>query len=232
MANNENTPVVLVHGWGGSFKSTWQKPGIDALLNDVGRTVIGIDLLGHGSAEKPHDPNAYTRLPEQLLEQLPKDCSVDVAGFSLGALTVLRALISEPERFGKVVLAGIGDGVFVKSAPDSNKRIIDALEGTAPEDDTFAHTFAHYGTQADNDVLALAAIMKRPPQEPIDISALKVITNEICIVVGDKDFVLPADKLAGAFPNSHLVTLKNTDHFATTDAFSFIDVLLDFFAPT
>lgn len=230
MTINGNSPVVLVHGWGGSFSSTWQKPGIDALLNDVGRTVLGIDLLGHGSAEKPHDPDAYTRLPEWLLEQLPDDGPVDIVGFSLGALTILRALISEPQRFGKVVLAGIGDGVFVKSGPDANKRIIDALEGRASEDDTFAQTFAHYGTQSENDVLALTAIMKRPPQEPVDISLLRLIPNDIRIVVGDKDFVLPADKLAQAFPNAQLVTLKNTDHFGTTDAFSFIDVLLDFLA--
>ena len=32
--------VVFVHGWGGSFVETWQKPGWEALLNDVHRRVI------------------------------------------------------------------------------------------------------------------------------------------------------------------------------------------------
>jgi pimeloyl-ACP methyl ester carboxylesterase len=54
------------------------------------------------------------------------------------------------------------------------------------------------------------------------------IHNEIRVVIGDKDFAAPADKLAASFPNASMVTLKNTDHFATTEAFSFIDVLLDF----
>ncbi|MEN9552461.1 MAG: hypothetical protein RLY24_56, partial [Actinomycetota bacterium] len=63
MAPSENVPVLLLHGWAGSFRDTWQKPGIDALLEDIGRSVIGLDLLGHGSQEKPHDPEAYSRLP-------------------------------------------------------------------------------------------------------------------------------------------------------------------------
>ena len=232
MSSSSNAPVVLIHGWGGNFIDTWQKPGIDALLGDIGREVVGLDLLGHGDQDKPHEPEAYVQLPEWLLANLPSDQTVDAVGFSLGALTVLRALIAEPSRFGKVVLAGIGDGVFVKSAPDANKRIVDALEGNGDEEDGLARMFVHYGNQGRNDIAALTAIMKRPPAEPIDAVSLSSITNEILIVIGDKDFTAPADRLAAAFPNARLTILRNTDHFATTDSFSFIDALLDFLAPS
>ena len=57
-------PVVLVHGWGGSFESTWQRNGFTALLDDAGLEVIGVDLLGHGDAPKPHDPEAYDDLTD------------------------------------------------------------------------------------------------------------------------------------------------------------------------
>jgi len=229
MTSNENIPVVLVHGWAGSFRDTWQTPGIEALLNDGGRDVVGIDLLGHGSSDKPHDPDAYVHLPQWLLDHLPIDSpKVDAVGFSLGALTILRALIAAPERFGKVVLSGIGDGVFVESDPAAHQRIVDALEGRAPEDDTFARMFAHYGNQPDNDLLALTAIMKRPPSPPIDPDQLSVITNEILVIIGDSDFAGPADRLAAAFPNATLTVLKKTDHFATPESFGFIDALLDF----
>ena len=232
MSSSSNAPVVLIHGWGGNFIDTWQKPGIDALLGDIGREVVGLDLLGHGDQDKPHEPEAYVQLPEWLLANLPSDQTVDAVGFSLGALTILRALIAEPSRFGKVVLAGIGDGVFVKSAPDANKRIVDALEGNGDEEDGLARMFVHYGNQGRNDIAALTAIMKRPPAEPIDVVSLSSIKNEILIVIGDKDFTAPADKLAAAFPNAKLTILRNTDHFATTDSFSFIDALLDFLAPS
>ena len=231
MASSENIPVALIHGWAGSYRETWQKPGIDALLEDAGRTVIGVDLLGHGSAEKPHDPGAYGQLPEWLLHRLESEPTViDAVGFSLGALTLLRAVIARPERFGKVVLAGIGDGVFEKPDPDNNRRIVDALEGRAPEEDTFARMFAHYGNTPGNDLVALTAVMKRPPSEPLAPRVLAAVTNEVLVVVGDADFTAPADRLASAFPNGRLVVLRNTDHFATPESFAFIDALLDFLA--
>jgi pimeloyl-ACP methyl ester carboxylesterase len=31
------TAVVLVHGWGGSFATTWERSGFTALLADAGR---------------------------------------------------------------------------------------------------------------------------------------------------------------------------------------------------
>jgi pimeloyl-ACP methyl ester carboxylesterase len=230
MASPKTNPVALIHGWAGSFQNTWQKPGIDALLEDMGRNVVGVDLLGHGTQEKPQEPQAYEELPAWLLSQLsPHHSPVDVVGFSLGALTVLRCIIDAPERFGKVVLAGIGDSVFEKSLPDANKRIIDALEGRAPEDDTFARMFSQYGNQAGNDLAALTAIMKRKPSEPVAESTLNEINNKVLIVIGDKDFTWPAQRLADAFPNGRLVVLKNTDHFATTESFAFIDAILEFF---
>ncbi len=231
MASSENIPVALIHGWAGSFRETWQKPGIDALLEDMGRTVIGVDLLGHGNEEKPHDPEAYATLPEWLLGRLVSQPPVvDAVGFSLGALTLVRALSSEPARFRRVVLAGIGNGVFQKSDPEANKRIVHALEGRAPEDDTFARMFAHYGNTPGNDLAALTAVMKRPPSEPLDKQALSRVTNEVLVVIGDADFTAPADQLASAFPNGKLVVLKNTDHFATPESFSFIDAILEFLA--
>lgn len=231
MALSENVPVLLIHGWAGSFRDTWQKPGIDALLEDIGRTVVGVDLLGHGTQEKPHDPDAYAQLPEWLLHHIdPQYPVVDAVGFSLGALTLLRALILQPSRFRRIVLAGIGNGVFDEQKPDANKRIVDALEGRAPEDDTFARMFSQYGHQPGNDLQALTAIMKRPPSAPVTKAELSVLNNEVLVVIGDKDFTFPSDQLAGAFSNGKLSVLKNTDHFATTESFSFIDELLEFLA--
>ena len=64
--------------------------GVSALLEDAGRTVIGVDLLGHGDAPKPHDPAAYADLTERLVDALPAEGAVDAVGFSLGARTLLE----------------------------------------------------------------------------------------------------------------------------------------------
>lgn len=232
MVQEEVIPVVLVHGWGGSFQQTWHKPGIDALLEDAGRSVVGMDLLGHGVAEKPHSPEAYSNLGEWLLQNIPEQYPVvDIVGFSLGALTVLDAITTSADRFRKVVLAGIGDGVFEQNSSTRHQRIVDALEGNGSVDDTFSQMFVQYAQQPGNDILALTAIMKRPATHVLAPADLQQITQHVLVVIGDNDFAAPADSLASAFSNGSLVTLKNTDHFATTESFAFIDALLEFLAP-
>ena len=229
MSEPENVPVVLLHGWAGSFRETWQSTGIDALLQDGGRSVIPVDLLGHGDSEKPHDPEAYAHLDTWLLDKLAdKAPVVDAVGFSLGAMTVLGALLEEPSRFGRVVLAGIGNGMLEERGPDDGKKIIAALEGTGDPADSSSQIFANYANAPGKDKEALTAIMKRPRSAPPEPSALAAVTNEVLVVIGDKDFTFPADKLAAAFPNGRLVVLKNTDHFATPESFAFIDAVLEF----
>ena len=70
-------PVLLVHGFASSFERNWREPGWADLLAESGRQVIGIDLLGHGSADKPHDPAAYAHLDESVIAALPDDGVVD-----------------------------------------------------------------------------------------------------------------------------------------------------------
>src|SRR5690348_4182850 len=55
-------PILLVHGLGSSFEHGWRAPGWADLIADANRTVIPVDLLGHGTAEAPHDPAAYAHL--------------------------------------------------------------------------------------------------------------------------------------------------------------------------
>jgi len=223
-------PVVLVHGWGGSFARTWQQTGFTALLEDAGRTVVGIDLLGHGNAPKPHDPAAYSRLPEHVLDHLP-DGPVDAIGFSMGALTLLRVALAQPHRFHRLVLAGIGRNVFERDE-QSKQRIVAAIEGGGAAgdhgDDNQARLFAQYAAQSGNDPVALAAAMQAPPAPPLADADLAAITCPVLVVVGENDFVLPADRLVEALPDARFVLVKRTDHFATTEAFGFIDAALEF----
>jgi len=226
-------PVVLVHGWGGSFAATWQRSGFTELLADAGREVIGVDLLGHGTAPKPHDPEAYGDLSARIVEALP-DRPVDAIGFSLGAHTLLRTAIADPRRFRRLVLAGIGRNVF-ESDDEMTRRIVAAIEGGGDTSDTeqvdnVARLFAQYASQPGNDPVALAAIMSRrtaTPEAPTEADLAGVVCP-VLIVVGDHDFVLPADRLVAALPDARLRMLRRTDHFATPESFDFIDAALEF----
>lgn len=223
---DQSKPIVLVHGWGGSFTTTWERSGFTALLADAGRTVIGVDLLGHGTAPKPHDPDAYADLTERVLDMLPAG-PVDAVGFSLGALTLLRAAIGDPARFDRLVLAGIGSNVF-EHDDEVARRIVEAIESGGTSDDNHARLFAQYASQPGNDPVALAAIMKRTRTSPITEVDLAAVTSRVLVAVGDQDFVLPADRLVDALPDATLTMLRRTDHFATPESFDFIDATLEF----
>lgn len=223
---------MLVHGWGGSFEATWQRNGFDALLEDGGKQVIGVDLLGHGTAPKPHDAEAYADLTERVVEALPDDGAVAAIGFSLGALTLLRTAILHPDRFDRIVLAGIGRNVFDRDHSGSTaiSEGLDALiAGADPASlDQTARLFAQYAQQPGNDLEALAAVMRRPAGLELTPEAISTVTCPVLVVVGEQDFVWPADDLVAAFPDARQVTLPKTDHFATTDSFAFFDAALEF----
>ncbi len=218
-------PVVLVHGWGGSFEATWQANGFAELLRDAGREVLGVDLLGHGTAPKPHDPAEYVDLTTRVVDALP-DGPVDAIGFSLGAITLLQLAMRQPHRFHRLVLAGVGATLF-DNDDASTKRIVAALQGNGDVDDNLARMFVQYAGQPGNDVAALTAVMKRSRQ-PIEPQMLTAVTCPTLVVIGDRDFAGPGEPLAAALPNATLRTLRNVDHFATTEAFGFIDAALEF----
>ena len=219
------TPVVLVHGWGGSFATTWQRSGFTELLRDAGRPVIGVDLLGHGTAPKPHEPEAYTDLGARVLEAMPSE-PIDAIGFSLGALTLLRLATHHPHRFPRLVLAGLGRNAHERDE-SAGDRILAAVEGRAPDDDTEALVFAQYARSEGNDPIALAAVFRRQAA-PFTAEELAGATCPVLVVIGDKDFAGPADELVSLLPQAALKVLRNTDHFATPESFSFIDAALDF----
>ena len=220
------TPVLLVHGLASSFDLNWREPGWVDLLSDAGREVIGVDLLGHGKADKPHDPAAYADVADDIVAALPDDGSVVQAiGFSMGARLLLEVASSMPSRFEKIVVAGIGAGVFTGG---SSEALASAIEGgVVDEAHGTARLFAQFAAGSGNDPKALGAFLRRK-SAPLDRSKLAQLTCPVLVVLGDKDFAAPAEPLVEALPNATFVSLKGVDHFATPKDFKFIDAALDF----
>lgn len=225
-------PLLMVHGWAGSFEHTWGRSGVVELLSENGRHVIPYDLPGHGTATKSHDPDDYRHLPQRFLRDVAGhaassvDGSLDAVGFSLGAIVLLHALAMSPRTFGTVVLAGIGDGVFHPHDPARAERILSGLEGRSEAGDVVARVFGKIGNEPHNDPKALAAVLRRPREDPISPEALAAISNPVVIALGEKDFSAPATRLAETLPNATSVSLKNLDHFRTPESFDFIDLLV------
>lgn len=223
---NSGAPVLLVHGWGGSFSETWQRSGITALIEDADRHVIGVDLLGHGTAPKPHDPAAYEDLTARILDALP-DSPVDAIGFSLGAITLLQLACQHPGRLQRLVVGGIGENVF-RNDEERRARLVAGVEGRADDSDIDAQVFANYANRPGQDAVALAAVLKRSSSYALTLERLATLDLPVLVAIGDKDFAGPGDPLAKAIPNATLKVLRNVDHFATPEAFAFIDAALEF----
>src|SRR5262249_51928443 len=152
---------VLVHGLGSSFAHNWRTAGWVDLLADAGRVVIPVDLLGHGTADAPHDPAAYAHLETSIERALP-DTPVDAIGFSLGAQLLLRVAAKNPERIGKLVVIGVGDNLF---RDDPAAALVTAFQTGAEPTDITARLFVQLAQSAGNDLLAIAACLQRE-QEP------------------------------------------------------------------
>ena len=216
-------PVLLVHGFATTAAQTWGENGWIDLLGDAGREVIAPDLLGHGSAPKPHDPEAYDGLEDGVLALLP-DTPVDAVAFSLGARVVLTLASRHPDRFARIVVAGVGANLF---RSDDSGVIVAALRSESTPDDPVARYFASLAQQPGADPEALAALMERQ-HPPLGAAELARITAPVLVVLGDADFAGPADPLVDALPDARLVTLRGVDHFATPKSFTFIDAALEF----
>lgn len=225
MSQMSPNPVLLVHGFASSFQLNWQEPGLSYLLEDAGRTVIGVDLLGHGEAPKPHDPAAYADLGGRVVDALPADGSpVDAVGFSMGARTLVEVASAHPERFGRLVLAGVGENLF---ATGDKEPLAHAIETGDGGPGGVAALFVSFASGSGNDPKALAACMRRP-EPPITEEQLARITCPTLVVLGDKDFVGTGDRLVAALPDARLKVLRNVEHFATPKDFGFIDATLEF----
>ncbi len=109
-------PLMLLHGLFSSAQLNWVKFGTAAHLAEAGWRVILPDLRGHGESESP---DHAARWPADVLARdvgavvtaLGLGPDLVLGGYSLGARTVVRCLVSGL-RPAAAVLAGMGlDGI-------------------------------------------------------------------------------------------------------------------------
>jgi pimeloyl-ACP methyl ester carboxylesterase len=116
----EGRPVVLLHGFFSDARTNWLRYGHAAAIAGAGFRAIMPDLRAHGDSAKPHDaasypPDALARDGAALVAHLGLG-DYDLAGYSLGARTVVRMLAggAAPRR---AILSGMGfEGITGASA--------------------------------------------------------------------------------------------------------------------
>jgi pimeloyl-ACP methyl ester carboxylesterase len=223
----DHPPVALVHGFASSYAHGWEHNGWTDLLADGGRKVLRIDLPGHGESPTATDPAAYADVQGALADVLAPHAPVDAIGFSTGARLLLGLASEDPARLRKLVVIGVGDNLLRAEDREPLARALESAAGEVAAEDIGVQLFVRLARTAGNDPRALAAFLRRP-ERPLTEDDLARVTCPVLVVLGDRDFSAPADRLVSALPDVELVTLRNVDHFAAPRDFNCINRSLAF----
>lgn len=224
-------PVVLLHGFTGSYARHWEAPGVIEALETAGYRVIAMDCRGHGQSDKPRDSSQYglemVRDVVRLLDRLSIE-RAHVVGYSMGGAIANQLLVKYPRRLMTVTLLGAGwegedlanvtsellilaDG-FARRDASALIRGVTSSGGSGPTDDEVATLTA--SLFARNDPQVLAAIARGlPPLFEISRDSLRTTTLPILAVIGEHDNNRKAVKrMAGVVPKLEVVEIPGASH--------------------
>ncbi len=242
--NHPNAPaIVLVHGFASDRKQNWKAPGWYDTLTGAGYRVVALDCRGHGESDKPYDPAFYghDKMATDVIAVMDAAGLGEtfLMGYSMGGYISMSLLLRQPERFSKVVIAGVGASYLDIAAaqegtndPSRRATIADALLAEDPSTITnrTARDFRAFADQAGKDRLALAACM-RGNRDAFTKDQLAASTRPVLVVCGEKDVLTgPPDPLAAAFANGRAVTVPNRDHMTAVGDKVYKAAVLDFLA--
>jgi len=218
--------VILLHGCGGSPQQAFADTGWITRFEAEGRDVLAPFLPGHGRAGQSHDPADYADLAGDLLARLP-DGPFDIVGFSLGGKLALDIAVRAPGRVRRIVLGGVGDNVF---APEAiGEAAASALEH-GPQADTPppVRMFLDTWDPTLNDPLAVAAVLRRPPNPVFAEDAFMRIESPILIVNGGDDVVAHMGTRLLSALGVQQILLPGVGHFDLTAQKEFCTSALEF----
>ena len=123
------TPVILIHGAGGSAIGNWFSNGIAPRLARTNRA-IGLDMRGHGLSEEG-PPGGRAKMAADVIEFMDQQgiAKAHIAGYSMGGGVTLGLLVDHPERFITASFHGSGVG----ETAEWRERVPADKEGVDPE---------------------------------------------------------------------------------------------------
>lgn len=121
----QGTPVILIHGAGGSAVGNWFNNGMAERMVDTNR-VIGIDMRGHGLSES----GDRSRMASDVLEFMAQQGieKAHIGGYSMGGGVTLSLMTSNPEKFITAHFGGSG----ITEIKEFRDQIPEDKTGTAP----------------------------------------------------------------------------------------------------
>lgn len=212
--------IILLHGLFSSGDMNWRRYGAAAEIASAGYRVIMPDFRAHGASAAPHDPAAYPADVlaldiEALIGQLGLT-DFDIAGYSMGARTLVR-LLARGLKPGKAIIAGMGlEGLIGGTArADFFKQVVKQPDGwPSGSPEAFAVAFMK---QNKVDGIAVSLLLDTFVSTPLD--ALRGLETRCLVLCGkdDRDNG-SAPALALELPGAALVEIAGNHMSAVTKA--------------
>jgi pimeloyl-ACP methyl ester carboxylesterase len=222
-------PVILINGVGSNFDSLWRRNGWVDKLEAASRTVIGVDLPGHGASKDALGRDAA----DLILDEAAKYVSVDAIGFSAGAWALLLAASEQPALFERIAVLGAADNVLtagMHSGP-MQQPLIDGLRSSAdPAANPMAAMIRAIIADAGNDRVAVADYLASDKRF-VTVAGLSGIRAKTLVIDSSADMAGPSDLVSGTIPNAEHVTIDGADHFAIPASAYCLDVAISFINP-
>ncbi|HEY3053529.1 MAG TPA: alpha/beta fold hydrolase, partial [Thermoanaerobaculia bacterium] len=203
------TPVVLIHGLGGS--ADWWRRNIDALAAE--HLVVAVDLVGFGRnrffvrrSSLPLGFRDVAGLLGRWIESAFQE-PVHVAGVSMGGQTAIHLAASRPDLVRSLTLVN-ATGIPFEIAPGRHLVNIIIPRGAL----SFSTILARDALRSGPTSLAVAfARLLRDDARPM----IKNLRAPTLLVWGDRDPLVPlsyARQLKEMIPTSKLVVVPNAGH--------------------
>jgi len=211
-SGGEGEPLILLHGFTGSFKLNWIDTGVYDALRLSGRRIVMLDSRGHGESEKPRNSYSYwNRAMAKDISSLVEHLSLyeyDLMGYSMGAKTAIEAglMYSGIRSLVLVGLSVYGEGWSLDEA-EREARVRNMLEDYPEEPDPYRISADETG----GDREAFAARLEGAIFPEFTQDDLKKIHLPVLIVNGTRDY--SAEEAASYFPSAKGVTIEG-DHLS------------------
>jgi pimeloyl-ACP methyl ester carboxylesterase len=216
----EGKPILLIHGFASNRRINWRSPGWIDFLTKAGRRVVAFDCRGHGESGKPHEVKDYdeTLMMGDAIAVLDAAGipTADVMGYSMGGYIALRIAHRVPQRVNRMILGGVGGKYFSywESRADTVAEGLLAKNSSSITDET-AKGFRAFAERSGNDLVALAACMRRE-RRIYTCNELYAFRTPTLVVCGETDEISgPPQEIAKCFPDAKAVVVPKRDHMLT-----------------
>ncbi|WP_017593990.1 alpha/beta fold hydrolase [Nocardiopsis potens] len=216
---NALPPVLFMHGFGSHHELNWVRAGWPAALE--GRTLIGLDLRGHGGSGRPHRDGAYT--PAEIAADAVRALDAleapraDLLAYSMGSRNAWELALRRPDRVRRAVLAGFGPRDPFAGAD------LDRLD-TDPS--PFGRLFQSVLEVPGNDAEALAACARGQAAHPF--TAEPAPEAPLLFVAGERDAIAEGVEELAAGCGAKAVRVPGRTHANAVSARAFKEAVRDF----